>query len=63
MFFDQARAHRVREALDIVDVRLAIQRDGDVVTPSFLGTSTRSSHAGNPFETSFWKKPGSPMPR
>jgi hypothetical protein len=30
--------------------------------PSFFGTSTRSSQAGNPFETSFWMKPLRPMP-
>ena len=35
---------------------------GWCTTPSFFGTSTRSSQAGNPFETSFWMKPLRPMP-
>jgi len=30
--------------------------------PSFFGTFTRSSHGGNPFETSFWMKPFCAMP-
>jgi hypothetical protein len=31
-------------------------------TPSFFGTSTRCSHDGNPFETSFCQNPFVPMP-
>ena len=30
--------------------------------PSFLGTSTRSSHSGKPFDTSFCQKPFRPIP-
>ena len=36
---------------------------GSVAEPPFFGTSARSSHAGKPFVTLFWKKPFSPMPR
>ena len=35
---------------------------GWLTTPPFFGTSTRSSHAGKPFETSFCMKPVLPMP-
>ena len=35
---------------------------GWCTVPSFFGTSTRSSHAGKPFETSFWMNPFLPMP-
>ncbi len=35
---------------------------GWCTVPPFFGTSTRSSHSGKPFETSFWKNPGAPMP-
>ena len=35
---------------------------GWCTVPSFFGTSTRSSHSGKPFDTSFWMKPFRPMP-
>ena len=38
------------------------QTSGWCTVPPFLGTSTRSSQSGNPFETFFCMKPCSPMP-
>ena len=35
---------------------------GWCTTPSFFGTSTRSSHDGKPFETSFCQNPFLPIP-
>ena len=41
----------------------ASRTTGWCTVPSFFSTSTRSSHAGNPLTTFFWKNPFSPMPR
>ena len=32
------------------------------MNPKTFGASTRSSHAGKPFDTSLWKNPLLPMP-